>query len=137
MTKSPAGGPGRPGPNHGAALDNSAVLDRSCLTDLADQLASPEAAAQFAAVFVEMLPERVQAIEQPLADIRVQAARTAALSLGSSAAMIGAQQLVRDAGLINQHLKTGSLDAAREVAARLSADAAAVAAAIEDLLAGQ
>jgi hypothetical protein len=79
----------------------------------------------------------VQAIEAPLADTRVQAARTAALSLGSSAAMVGARQLVRDAGLINQHLKTGSLEAARDVAARLSADAAAVAAAIEELLAEQ
>ncbi|WP_314214287.1 Hpt domain-containing protein [Pseudarthrobacter equi] len=136
MTSVPADGPGRPGPD-GAVPDNGAVLDRSCLTDLADQLASPEAASEFAAVFLEMLPERVQAIEEPLADTRVQAARTAALSLGSSAAMIGAQQLVRDAGLINQHLKTGSLDAAREVAARLSADASAVAAAIEELLAGQ
>ncbi|WP_045729404.1 Hpt domain-containing protein [Pseudarthrobacter chlorophenolicus] len=116
---------------------DGAILDRSCLTDLADQLASPQAAAEFAAVFVEMLPGRVEAIEAPLADTRVQAARTAALSLGSSAAMVGARQLVRDAGLINQHLKTGSLEAARDVAARLSADAAAVSAAIEEMLAGQ
>jgi HPt (histidine-containing phosphotransfer) domain-containing protein len=123
-------------PDH-AGRDDGEVLDRSCLTDLADQLASPEAATEFAAVFLEMLPERVHAIEEPLADTRVQAARTAALSLGSSAAMVGARQLVRDAGLINQHLKTGSLEAARDVAARLSADAAAVAAAIEEMLAGQ
>lgn len=118
--------------------DHCVVLDKACFTDLAEQLASHEDAAEFVAVFLKMLPGRVHAIEEPLlGGDGVQAARTAALSLGSSAALIGAEQVGRDATLISCHLKAGSLEEARNVAVRLQADARSLSAALEDLLAGQ
>jgi HPt (histidine-containing phosphotransfer) domain-containing protein len=129
MSKDPAGAAEISGPGDGV------VLDRSCFTDLADQLASQEAAAAFLALFLKMLPGRVHAIQEPLAGTGVEAARTAALSLGSSAVMIGAEQLGRDAGRINQLLKAGALEAARDAAARLATDAKALTTEIEDLLA--
>jgi len=129
MSNDSADSPETSGPEHGV------VLDRSYFTDLADQLASQEAATEFVALFLKMLPDRVHAIEEPLAGTSVQAARTAALSLGSSAAMIGAEQLGHDACLISQHLKAGALEAARDVAERLASDAKALTTEIEDLLA--
>ncbi|WP_285241981.1 Hpt domain-containing protein [Arthrobacter sp. G.S.26] len=112
------------------------VLDRSLFFDLVEQLSSEAGATEFATSFLAMLPGRVRAIEEPLAATSIQAARTAALSLSSSAAMIGAEQLGRDATLINQHLKNGSLQAARDAAERLAADAKSLTTEIEHLLAG-
>jgi len=125
--------PSEPEPPH---PQENVVLDRARFLDLVAQLSSEDAATEFATAFLAMLPGRVRAIEEPLATTSIQAARTAALSLSSSAAMIGAQQLGRDATLINQHLKNGSLEAARDAAERLTTDARSLTTEIEHLLAG-
>ncbi|THJ68803.1 signal peptidase I [Arthrobacter echini] len=77
----------------GADLSRLPVLDRRILDDLGAELSSPEGALQFAGMFVDMLPQRIHAIDVALSTGDVDAAVVALLSLNVSAAMVGAVRL--------------------------------------------
>lgn len=78
------------------------VLDRHILDNLGAELSSRAGALRFAETFVQMLPERVAAVESALTDTDPDAAVVALLSLNASACMVGARQL--------QELSAAALD---------------------------
>jgi len=69
------------------------VLDRRILENLGRELSSQAGALQFAGMFVDMLPQRIGAVETALAARDADAAVVALLSLSVSASMVGAPQL--------------------------------------------
>ncbi len=69
------------------------VLDRQTLDDLGAELSSPAGALQFAGMFVDMLPQRIGAIDVAFRAGDADAAVVALLSLNVSASMVGARRL--------------------------------------------
>ncbi len=69
------------------------VLDRRILDNLGVELASREGALRFAETFIDLLPQRLLAIESALAAGDEDAAVVALLSLNVSASMVGARRL--------------------------------------------
>ena len=110
------------------------VLDRACLDDLAEDLASRSDALDFAAAFVKLLPSRLHAIATALDAGRTEAAHIALVSLGASASMVGALRLERDVRLLVEDLGAGRDGGARESLRGLADDADAIAAALVEAL---
>ncbi|WP_258062547.1 signal peptidase I [Arthrobacter sp. B0490] len=69
------------------------ALDRAVLEGLGEELASRAGALQFAEAFVDLLPQRVRAVEDAFASRDADAAVVALLSLNVSASMVGARRL--------------------------------------------
>lgn len=69
------------------------VLDRSVLQNLGTELSSHAGAFQFAETFVQLLPQRIAAVESAFAAEDTDAAVVALLSLNVSASMVGACRL--------------------------------------------
>ncbi len=69
------------------------VLDRRILENLGTELDNQAGALQFAGMFVDMLPQRIGAVEAAFAEQDAGAAVVALLSLSASASMVGARRL--------------------------------------------
>lgn len=69
------------------------VLDRGVLDTLGEELSSQDGALYFASTFVDMLPQRIDAIEAAFAAEDMDAAVVALLSLNVSSSMVGARRL--------------------------------------------
>jgi len=69
------------------------VLDRRTLENLGEELSNPEGALDFAHTFVQMLPQRIDAVEVAFAVRAPDDAVVALLSLHASACMVGARRL--------------------------------------------
>ena len=112
------------------------ILDRACLEDLAEDLASRAHAIDFAASFVKLLPRRIHAIATALEAGELEAAQVALVSLAVSASMVGALQLERDVRLLEEDVRAERTARAREAVRALVNDADAVAAALVEALGG-
>ncbi|WP_298252055.1 signal peptidase I [uncultured Arthrobacter sp.] len=90
-----AGATGTPAPGAHTAEDISLlpVLDRQTLDDLGAELSNQAGALQFAGMFVDMLPQRIDAIDAAFGARDGDAAVVALLSLNVSASMVGARRL--------------------------------------------
>ena len=69
------------------------VLDQCVLDDLGDELSSRDAAMRFAAIFADMLPQRIHDVEAAVRAGDRDAAVVALLNLNASATMVGARRL--------------------------------------------
>ncbi|WP_262364244.1 signal peptidase I [Arthrobacter echini] len=69
------------------------VLDRQTLDDLGEELSNQAGALQFAGMFVDLLPQRIDAIDAAFGAGDGDAAVVALLSLNVSASMVGARRL--------------------------------------------
>jgi signal peptidase I len=69
------------------------TLDRSILENLGEELSSQAGALQFADSFVDLLPQRIRAVEDAFRARDADAAVVALLSLNVSASMVGAGRL--------------------------------------------
>ncbi|BBE24457.1 hypothetical protein MN0502_33400 [Arthrobacter sp. MN05-02] len=89
-----AGTPGTP-PSTTDRTDVShlPVLDRRILDNLGVELSNQEGALQFAGMFVQMLPQRIEAVQAAFTARDADAAVVALLSLTVSASMVGARRL--------------------------------------------
>ncbi|WP_265520936.1 Hpt domain-containing protein [Oerskovia flava] len=82
--------------------------------DLAAQLdGDVQAVRRFAVSYLGQLDDRLERLGRTLADGDVEAARSTALTLHCTSAMIGAGQLARFAGEVDAHLVERNLEAAR------------------------
>ncbi|WP_247827547.1 hypothetical protein [Arthrobacter antioxidans] len=72
------------------------ALDRQTLETLGEELSNPAGALEFAQVFVQMLPQRIDAVESAFAARAADDAVVALLSLNASAAMVGACRLAAE-----------------------------------------
>ncbi|MEG9249883.1 signal peptidase I [Arthrobacter sp. Soc17.1.1.1] len=72
------------------------TLDRSILENLGEELSSQAGALQFADAFVDLLPQRIGAVEDAFTARDADAAVVALLSLNVSASMVGAVRLEED-----------------------------------------
>lgn len=86
----PSGDPGAPGETSRAGLP---TLDLHVLDNLGVELSSHAGALLFAGTFVDMLPQRIGAVEAALTDRDADAAVVALLSLHVSSSMVGARRL--------------------------------------------
>ncbi|MHA7240585.1 hypothetical protein [Arthrobacter sp. TMS1-12-1] len=69
------------------------ALDRRILENLGEELSNPAGALEFARMFVQMLPQRISAVEAAFAARAPDDAVVALLSLHASASMVGARLL--------------------------------------------
>ncbi|WP_240615158.1 signal peptidase I [Arthrobacter ruber] len=76
-----------------ALMSQLPALDRAILENLGVELSSQAGALQFAGMFVDMLPQRIGAVEDAFADRDTDAVVVALLSLNVSASMVGARRL--------------------------------------------
>ena len=72
------------------------ALDRRTLENLGDELSNPASAMEFAQLFLQMLPQRIDAVEAAFAARATDAAVVALLSLKASASMVGARRLAEE-----------------------------------------
>lgn len=112
------------------------VLDRARLDDLAEDLASRSDALDFAVAFIKLLPRRIHAIAAAIDAGRTDAAHVVLVSLGTSAAMVGALRLERTVRQLVDDVRAGHTELARETLCSLVGDADAVAAALAEALDG-
>ena len=69
------------------------ALDRRTLENLGEELSNPAGAMEFARIFLQMLPQRIDAVEAAFAARATDDAVVALLSLSASASMVGAHRL--------------------------------------------
>lgn len=72
------------------------ALDRRTLENLGEELSSPAGAMEFAQMFLQMLPQRIDAVEVAFAAQATDHAVVALLSLNASASMVGARRLAEE-----------------------------------------
>jgi HPt (histidine-containing phosphotransfer) domain-containing protein len=118
-------------------INREPVLDRSRLEDLAGELRSWTSFVEYVNLFLVLLPHRVDGVISALDGADTEAARDAVLSLASSAAMTGACRLELVASLIDDDLRAGRVNRARETGRRLVPDAEELASVLSPLLAGR
>lgn len=115
-------------------VGRASVLDRGMVDHLGEELGSQQAALEICALFLKMLPGRVQTIADNLAAGKPEAARIAAMSLGTTAAMIGARRMERHAGHVSVSLRGGALAQAQDAAVHLVSEAVLLAGELKQLL---
>lgn len=95
------------------------ALDRQALKRLASDMHSTEAAEQFAATYIRMLPARVERITQALDNGDEHQAMDAVLSLKTSSAMIGALRMEEHCARLEHALartdRTGAAAAGKDI----------------------
>ncbi len=117
-------------------INRAPVLDRAQVQELARKVQSQARLIEFLNLFLVLLPSRVANVVRALEAKDQSAASVAARSLASSASMAGATRLQLVALLVEDDLREGRLDRARQTGRRLSPDASELASALSRLLTG-
>lgn len=99
------------------------VLDTAALAGLTGDAGDVEFVRGFAACYRRMLPERVRRVVAALREPDPDEARDAVLSLKVSSVTVGAIELAELGRRMDDHLRSGAIAAALEVAGALSAAA--------------
>jgi HPt (histidine-containing phosphotransfer) domain-containing protein len=100
------------------------VLDIRQVDKLAVELDSRTYAVGFVGRFLEGLPDRLATIHRTLLEGKSEGALVAILSVATSAAMAGAIQLERHSREIEQSIRAGDLESARDAARTLDSNVA-------------